>query len=292
MGKALGPLRFAALGLLLGGLVLTVWAFYIEPNRLSINEVTVPLPDWPQDFDRLKVAVLSDLHVGAPYVKVDTLKRIVLTVNRSKPDLVVILGDFVIQGVLGGRFIEPELIAPELKGLQSRFGTFAVLGNHDWWYDGPRVMRALKGAGIFVLENEATQIQQGDHLLWLAGLADPLTRQPDIQGTFQRIPKGEPVLVLVHNPDIFPEIPSTAALTLAGHTHGGQVHLPFLGRLIVPSKFGSRYAIGHIQEGSRHLFVTPGVGTSIIPVRFRVPPEISILTITTMPEPAPTDQDR
>jgi predicted MPP superfamily phosphohydrolase len=100
-----------------------------------------------------------------------------------------------------------------------------------------------------------------------------------VAGTLARVPAGAPVLVFTHNPDIFVDIPPRVSLTLAGHTHGGQVYIPFIGRPIVPSHYGERFAIGHVVEGGRHLFVTPGLGTSIIPVRFLVPPEISVLTL-------------
>ena len=111
------------------------------------------------------------------------------------------------------------------------------------------------------------------------GLADLWTREPDVVGPLRDIPDDEPVIVLTHSPDVFPQVPVRVVLTLAGHTHAGQVVLPLLGRPIVPSRFGQRYAIGHVEEDGRHLFVTPGVGTSIIPVRFGVPPEISLLTL-------------
>jgi predicted MPP superfamily phosphohydrolase len=106
-----------------------------------------------------------------------------------------------------------------------------------------------------------------------------LEGNPDITSALARVNNGAPIIALTHNPDIFPSIPARVALTIAGHTHGGQVAFPIIGRLIVPSDYGQRYAIGHIVEGSKHLFVTSGVGTSIFPVRFRVPPEISLLTI-------------
>ena len=111
-------------------------------------------------------------------------------------------------------------------------------------------------------------------------MADLWTRTPDIPGTLKDIPDDDPILLLTHSPDVFPDIPARVSLTLAGHTHGGQVNLPLVGRPIVPSKYGQRYAAGHIIEQGRHLFVSTGVGTSIIPVRFRVPPEIQILTVS------------
>ena len=233
----------------------------------------------------MKIALLTDLHVGAPHLSLEKLRRVVERTNGETPDLVLILGDLVIGGkdhkggVVGGTFIEPEPIAEELKNLRAPQGVFAVLGNHDWWYDGERVAKALKGAGIVVLENKAVRIERAGQVFWLAGIADLWTRQPDIAGTLRQVEGDDPVLLMTHNPDIFPDVPPRVSLTVAGHTHGGQVNFPLIGRPIVPSKFGQRYAFDHVVEQGRHLFVGVGVGTSIVPVRFRVPPEIVILNL-------------
>jgi predicted MPP superfamily phosphohydrolase len=119
----------------------------------------------------------------------------------------------------------------------------------------------------------------GAWAFWLAGVGDLWTGTPDIEGTLRQVDTDYPVILFTHNPDIFPNVPARVSLTVAGHTHGGQVNLPLLGRPVVPSDFGQRYAYGHVVEGGRHLFVGGGVGTSIIPARFRVPPEIVILTL-------------
>lgn len=267
-------LAFAVIMLALG-----LWSFVIEPNNLVVNEVPVALTNWPANFDNLKIAVISDLHVGSPYINAKKMERVVATTNEAQPDLIVILGDFVIQDVVGGKFVEPEAIAASLKELHAPLGVFAVLGNHDWWLNGLRVKRALEGVGIRVLENDVQEIQRNGQSFWLAGVGDVWTGHAEIQSTLRKLPERQNVIVLTHNPDIFPELPAGVALTLAGHTHGGQVNLPLLGRLQVPSRFGQRYAAGLIKEESKQLFVTTGVGSSLIPVRFRVPPEIAILKI-------------
>ena len=179
----------------------------------------------------------------------------------------------------GGTFVEPEPIAEELRALRAPLGVYAVLGNHDWWFDGGRVARALGGAGLKVLENEAVKVESSGRAFWLGGVADLWTRRPDVPGTLRQVTSDDPVVLFTHNPDIFPDVPARVSLTVAGHTHGGQVNLPLVGRPVVPSRFGQRYAMGHVVEGGRHLFVSGGVGTSIIPVRFRVPPEIVILKL-------------
>jgi predicted MPP superfamily phosphohydrolase len=237
------------------------------------------LPSSPASLKGLRIAVISDLHGGSPYITLDKIHQIVETTNAARPDLILLPGDFVIHGVPGGSFMEPEVIASALKGLRARFGVFATLGNHDWWYNGPRVKKALENAGVTVLENDSAMIKRDGAAIWIAGIGDKMEGNPDIASALARVDDSAPIIAFTHNPDIFPSIPAKVALTIAGHTHGGQVAFPVAGRPIVPSDFGERYAAGHIVEDSRHLFVTSGIGTSILPVRFRVPPEISLLTI-------------
>jgi predicted MPP superfamily phosphohydrolase len=273
-------IKIIVVALLLCLVSLLVWSFCIEPNRLIVKEETLRLPAWPNELGNMRVAVISDVHAGSPFIGAEKLREVVERVNQTNPDLILIAGDFVIQDVLGGHFIEPEIIAGELKGLRARYGVYAVLGNHDWWYDGERVRRALQNAGIRVLENEVARIQKDGHSFWLAGLADFWTRPQKIGETLRQVSDAGPIIALTHNPDIFPDMPARVALTIAGHTHGGQVNLPLIGRPKVPSTFGQRYAAGHVEENQRHLFVTTGIGTSIIPVRLCVPPEIVVLTLT------------
>jgi predicted MPP superfamily phosphohydrolase len=272
-------LRNALLVFALVFLALGLWAFWIEPAWLTTHRFTLQVPGWQREHQGLRIAVLTDLHVGSFHTGIEKLKEVVARTNEEHPDLVVILGDFVIQDVVGGHFTEPESIAEVLRGLQAPLGVISVLGNHDWWYDGVRVERALRGAGIEVLENRAHQVQFKGKAFWVVGIADLWTRKPDIEGSLRQVEGSDPIILITHNPDIFPEVPSRVSLTIAGHTHGGQVNLPVVGRLVVPSKYGQKYAMGHIVENGRHLFVGGGVGTSILPVRFRVPPEVVVITL-------------
>lgn len=272
--------KHALLALGLTALVLATWAFVIEPDRLLINEAKLTLPNWPQPLNGMRIAALADLHIGAPHMDLAKLRQIVELTNAQQPDLILLLGDYVIQGVAGGEFVEPTVIAQELARLKSKVGTFAVLGNHDQWYSAARVKSAFEQKGLRVLENDVAALTLNGTKLWLAGLSDEMTTQPNIQGTLSKITDAAPVLAFTHNPDLFPRIPPSVSLTLAGHTHGGQCAFPLLGRLIVPSAYGQRYAVGLVVENNRHLFVTSGLGTSILPVRFRVPPEIALLQIS------------
>lgn len=255
-----------------------LWAFWIEPSALSVVEERIAL-EWPARS--LRVAVLTDLHVGSPFNGIAKLRAAVDATNAARPDLVCILGDLVIQGVLGGRFVPPEDIADELHRLNAPAGTVAVLGNHDGWLDHDRVRDALARNGIRVVEETAVRLDTPAGPVWVAGVSDLWTGRHDLAAALSAVTSDrEPLLLLTHNPDMFPLIPARVTLTLAGHTHGGQVRLPFIGRPIVPSRFGQRYAAGQIVEAGRHLFVATGVGTSIVPVRFRVPPAVTILTLS------------
>ena len=228
--------------------------------------------------------MLADLHVGSPFNGLEKLTRVVDAANAMKPDLILLPGDFVIQGVFGGRFVSPEESAAVLARLDAPLGVWACLGNHDWWLGAARVQSALEKNGIRLLEDSATRIEHHGTHFWLVGISDFLEGPHDVRKAVSQIADRAPILMFTHNPDVFPTISSRSSLLIAGHTHGGQVHLPYLGRPIVPSRHGERYAIGHVIENGRHLFVSAGLGTSILPVRFRVPPEVTLLVL--YPEPA------
>ena len=258
--------------------LLAVWAFWWEPGRLVLNEIELEVPGWPEG-EETRVALIADLHVGSPRNGRDNLRRVVGRVNETLPDLVLIAGDLTIDNVLGGGFVSPEEIAEDLAALDPRLGSYAVLGNHDRWLSAARVEAALSGAGIAVLDNRGARVRVRGHDVWIAGVADHWTGHPSVEDALAGAAADEPVIVVTHNPDIFPEVPARVSLTLAGHTHGGQVVIPFVGPGITPSRFGDRYAAGHVVEEGRHLFVTTGVGTSRLGVRFLVPPEVVLLRL-------------
>lgn len=268
----IGRIRAAILVILA---VLGIWAFVWEPRRLVVREARIDLPCW--QAKPLRIALVSDLHIGSPFVGLEKLDRVVAALNGGHADIIVLLGDFVIQDVIGGHFVAPEQTAKKLGTLRAPLGVYAVLGNHDWWLDGPRVARALRTHRVNVIDDTSMKIGGA---FWLAGISDFMEGKHDVALALKSVIDAAPVLAMTHNPDVFPLVPPRVCLTLAGHTHGGQVALPLVGRPIVPSIYRQRYAIGHIQEHGRHLFVTSGVGTSIIPVRFRVPPEVVFLTLS------------
>lgn len=272
-------IRITLAGILLLALCCGIWGFFIEPNRLVVHQEAIEIDTWPQELSGLRIAVISDIHAGGPFIKEDKLRQIVEMTNEQKPDLIVITGDFMITDRFYKHPIPPETLAASLKDFRAPLGIYAVLGNHDWWYNGEKVRAALEQNGIKVLEDDVAELKWRNGSFWLMGLTDFWTHPQHIKETMAKVPMGSPVIAMTHSPDIFPLLPQNVPLLLAGHTHGGQVNLPLIGRPIVPSQFGQKYAAGHVFENGHHLFVTTGIGTSIIPVRFRVTPEIVILTI-------------
>lgn len=270
------------LAVALGGALVALawWAAWWEPRRLVVRERALRLPRWPPGLDGLRVALVADLHAGGPHVRQGALERVVARVNGARPDLVALLGDYVDPEVAGSRRMTPEEVAGPLGALRAPLGVVAVLGNHDWAHEGHAMPRALRAAGIAVLEDEAVPAgEDPDRGLWIAGLGDLRHRRPDLGAALAGVPDGAALLLLAHDPDLFPGVPERVALTLAGHTHGGQVDLPGLRRLAIPSRHGDRYRGGHVVEGGRHLYVSRGIGESGLPVRLGAAPEVVVLRL-------------
>ena len=259
---------------------LAVYAFWIEPRRLVVTRVEVASPAWSAGAPDRRIVALADLHAAGPHMTPDRIAAIVARANAERPDLVALLGDYVFETWARTSFVAPEAVAAALAGLRARLGVFAVIGNHDWALDGARVRRALEGAGIPVLDNAARRVEaDGGFAFWVAGVGDRDVDRDDLPGTLARVTDGAPVLLLTHSPDLFPDVPDRVALTLAGHTHGGQCDLPVLTRYVIPSRYGRRFSYGHIVERNRHLVVSGGLGCALLPVRFRRPPEIVVVTL-------------
>lgn len=281
----------------LAGLV-SVHGFWLGPDSLVVVGYSLSPPSWPKALDGFKIVAVGDIHGGAPFIGESKLKAMVQWISAQKPDLIVWLGDYVIHGILGGAFMEPEQVASILSRAEARHGQFAVIGNHDRQLGLERIERAFERARIPILRWARKTLVIGETRLHLFGM-DDFELSPDYWPTFRRaeeewrtISPAEPLLVLSHSPDLFPWIPSRVTLTLASHTHGGQVRFPWLGSPIVPSSFGQRFARGPIVEAGRHLFVNTGIGTSIIPIRLGVPPEISVLTLRASLSAPPASAER
>jgi predicted MPP superfamily phosphohydrolase len=254
------------------------WGFLIEPDRLVVARHDLALAHWPAGYPALRVAAIADLHAGAPFIDLAKVERIVAETNATEPDVIVLLGDYVIQRLRFGRPIPIEPVAAALGRLHARLGVFAVLGNHDWWDDGANIRRAFERAGITVLENQAAPLALDGKPAWIAGLADAMTRRPSWERALAGTGSG-PVIAIAHNPIPFHTMPEGPAILIAAHTHGGQVRLPVVGSIITARGIPHRWMFGHVAENGRDMFVGTGIGTSILPVRFLTPPVIDVLEL-------------
>lgn len=288
---------YAAGAIALGTLLCLGYSYFIEPNRLVVTSEEIRIKDWNPTFDGLKIVMISDIHGGSNGASAENIRRVVETANAQDPDVTVLLGDYVSQGHTRepSRDLPLEMplseVAANLSGLKARYGVFAVLGNHDGRYGDDEISAELSRIGYRVLRNEIAVITKDVVPLRLLGLKDHL--QLDSWQSFDGVvrsavaenPSGGQIIVLEHSPDIlyvlnyWKHLNPDLKLMLAGHTHGGQVWLPILGAPVVPSSVGQRYARGHVEEEGIHMFVTSGVGTSILPFRFLVPPEIAVVTV-------------
>lgn len=264
--------------------LLGIRAFLWEPETLEVRRVEVASLAWRGPA--LRIGVISDTHTDGPHVGINGLNAVIDRMMVERPDIVLLLGDFVNgHAALAERSAaERQEISQGLAAfarLKPPLGTYAVLGNHDWWYDGGAVEQGLAAAGVQVLENRRVRIPRAEGVFWLGGLADyeSLRAQPSYIQTLDGLATDEPVIVMAHWPDVFSAAPGHVALTLAGHTHCGQVNLPFLGRPIAVSPGARRWPCGLYEDRGRWLYVSGGVGTSVMPARFNQPPEIAVVTL-------------
>lgn len=272
----------------LGATGVAVQGFLLEPmGRPAITRYALTPRGWPPGVT-LRIAILADLHAGAPLMGLAQVARITAACNALRPDLVVLLGDYGPVSLLVRDPGPPAEVAAILGGLRAPLGVFAIAGNHDWWEDAaamrrrsgrPEWLLAMERHGITPLQNEVRRFPQG---FWLAGLdsqiAFHMQGADDLPGTLAAVTDDAPVILLAHEPDIFARMPDRVALTLCGHTHGGQIRLMGYSPR-VPSRYGNRYAYGRVTENGRELIVSGGLGTSRIPVRLGMPPEIVEVTL-------------
>jgi uncharacterized protein len=263
---------------------LGVWAFLWEAETLVVRRVEVVSRTWAGP--PLRIGVIADIHMAAPHMTAARLKSIVARMNAEQPDVVLLLGDFAGDEEPAAVRADPTRsmvlkgLTP-LRALKARFGVWAVLGNHDWWDDGEAIEAQLTAQNVQVLENAAARVARPGGPFWIGGLADYDSKRqlPSYLDTLSHVDGPEPVIVMSHWPDPFGAAPERVALTLAGHTHCGQVNLPYVGRLFAASEGAEKWPCGLYEERGRKLYVSGGGGVSIVPVRFNQPPEIAVLTL-------------
>jgi len=264
----------------IGGLMLLAGldAFFIERHMLRRQDVTVPLAGLPDAFNGFRIAHFSDLHIGHG-LAADDLESLVQKVNSAKPDMIVFTGDLVDDGM-------EELVAAAqvLSRLQAPYGKYAVLGNHDvrGHVDPDRIIKAHQDAGFIPLVNRNLTIRHRtvDERLIVAGL-DDYWRDPDWEAAFSGIGKGECVIALIHEPDLADRAKEYGVtLQLSGHSHGGQVRLPFVGGVLYPP-YACKYPDGlqRVENSEMLIHTSRGIGTTILPIRFLCRPEWYMLTL-------------
>lgn len=241
-----------------------------------IREASVKVAEWPEGVAPFKVLALSDIHVAGPDMPPDRLVRIVERLNALEPDLVVIAGDLISEKRVATQLYGARDIAKALSGLRAPHGVTVVPGNHDHWAGLSEIEIALRKREISVLRNIA--VTRGPINLVLVD--DDFTGNADVDASFSSLDRlrAAPVLLVTHSPDIIPELPRKVDAVFAGHTHCGQISLPLVGPIAYMSRYGDRFACGDIMDDEQRVFVSAGLGTSLLPLRFEAPPDAWLIT--------------
>jgi len=261
---------------------IAVDASLFEPNDPKLVELALPIKRLPAVWDGLRIAQLSDFHYDDDF-SVVPLRKAVETINRLQPDIILLTGDFVSAPFLAsGKKKAAGAIEPcskLLAQLKAKIGLFACLGNHDADTDPGRIFNVLQSHNIKVLRNHSVPLEREGKRLWLAGVDDVIEGYADLDITLQKVPTDEAVVLMAHEPDFATHVAKYRVdLQLSGHSHGGQVRIPFIGAPVLP-KLGVRFPKGLYQIGSLTLYTNVGIGTVNLPVRFDCPPEITLITL-------------
>jgi predicted MPP superfamily phosphohydrolase len=246
-----------------------------ETNTPILERVEIPIRNLHPALEGFTIVQLSDIHLQ-PYTKPDLVQRAVEMSNELKPDLVVLTGDYV--------WRDQDAVfelTPILAGLNARHGVFSVLGNHDLWLDVEATKQAFDEARLPMLINQGLEIVQGNGSFYLAGMDDGWSGQPDLAKTLEKAPSGDPIVLLLHEPDLVDEVSLDPRITLqlSGHTHGGQVLVGGRPPIFTPT-LGKKYSQGLFRVNDTWLYTNRGLGVISVPLRYNCPPEVTLLTLT------------
>lgn len=270
--------RFAII-LSLALLAFFIWSFAIEPDMIVVEEHDICVKKWADEFNDLRIVLAGDIHLNNLTYGAEKLDEIVEKINSLKPDLVLFTGDYITK-----RKNSPDFdIATAAKGLskiRSTYGVYGAFGNHDNLV-GWRKMERLFGeiGGVKMLRNSSQTIAIRGKKLMISAIADANTMDVNISAALKGADNADGVIFLSHTPDIIRDIPSKFSIMLSGHTHGGQIWTPKFMRGFIKRRYIDKYERGLVKEDGKTLFITSGLGTSIVPMRFLVPPEIVLLKI-------------
>ena len=271
------PLRIVSA--LAAGLMSLAWGGYqygvrVEARKLSVGRLALTVPTFLPDSAPYRIVQLTDFHLS-PIVSSEHLLRGINVANELEPDLILLTGDYV-----GREIAEIYELAPLLATLCARHGVLGVLGNHDMFTGPAAITLALRQANVEVLQNRGKLVQTPGGPLFIAGRDDALYGTPDVPAALAGIPGGVPAIIMVHEPDIAPYVAADPRvfLQLSGHTHGGQVNLPFFGSPALP-RMGRNYLRGLYEVNVMWLYVSRGLGLSHLPVRINSQPEVTEITL-------------
>ena len=268
---------------------LLAYAYFVGARQFEVVEDTLVVPNWDPKLNGFKVIAISDIHIGSNYAPIERVRYVVEKANEQNADLIVLLGDYVSESSRGRRRdiapgedgttlkIPANEIADALQGFRAKYGVYAVIGNHDWYHNEQKMHAELERVGINVLTNEIEFIPVGDQVVRLWGIEDLWLNRRVPREPFDGIADMRNVIAITHNPDSLLTAPAGFSIMFAGHSHGGQIDFPIFGPFAPFND--ARFMDGHAEVDGKHVYVTSGVGTSVIPFRWRVAPEIAVITL-------------
>ena len=245
-----------------------------------MNSVTVPIVGLPVSLTDFTLAHFSDLHIGA-FMDAEQLRPIIDRINSVQADTIVFTGDLM-DFSCDWQGISSESLVKQLLRLRAPQGVFAVLGNHDYYSGSDKVANIISMMGMTLLRNEGQMISKGKDQLWLAGVDDVEAKEHDLDAALLGVPRSCPTILLAHEPDYADLVSADGRviLQLSGHSHGGQVRLPFIDVPLLPLPYlGTKYPSGLCRVGDMWLYTNRGVGMTVLPLRLNCPPEITVIKL-------------